>query len=402
MPWFRRPTACCSKPEQTPSTSSFGRWLNTCAIAARTRCGRTTRVACGVCSSAERHRRRSRCTSTASATAGTTNGWRSRSDGPCAEARYYRLTPLPLHMQRRDFIRQSALAAVAAALPPQLITDPYAPLARLARRSGVVRVRGRVVSDGRGIPGVSVSDGLSVVATERDGRFTLIADRSQPFVFMTTPAGYETPTSTTGTAAFYKRIAADTRDEMQGVDFSLARAGRDDANHAFLVLADTQTQNPFEMGRLHAETVPDVAATIAALGDQPVFGVACGDIMYDDLTMYPEYERAVRGMGAPFYQVVGNHDILFNVASDEASAATFERHFGPTYYSFDCGEVHYVVLDDVFWHGMGYLGYVGEPQQRWLTADLARVERGRTVIVALRSEERRVGKEGRSRGSPDR
>src|SRR5688572_20700377 len=102
-------------------------------------------------------------------------------------------------MQRREFIRQSALAAVAAALPPRLLNDPYAPLARLARPPGVVRVRGRVVSDGRGIPGVAVSDGLSVVATERDGRFTLIADRSQPFVFMTTPAGYETPTSATGT-----------------------------------------------------------------------------------------------------------------------------------------------------------------------------------------------------------
>ena len=286
-------------------------------------------------------------------------------------------------MQRREFLRQSALAAVAAQLPPQLLGDPYAPLRSLARRASVVRVRGRIMSDGRGIPGVAVSDGLSVVATERDGRFTLIADRSQPFVFMTAPAGYETPTSATGTAAFYRGISADARDEMQGADFSLARARRDDANHAFLVLADTQTQNAFEMGRLHAETVPDVAATIASLGDQPVFGVACGDIMYDDLTLYPEYERAVRGMGAPFYQVVGNHDLVFNVPGDEASVATFERHFGPAYYSFDRGEVHYVVLDDVFWHGRGYLGYVTEAQQRWLRADLAHVERGRTVVVFL-------------------
>lgn len=300
-------------------------------------------------------------------------------------------------MQRRDFIRQSTLAAIAAGVPSQLLADPYASAAPRASRSHVVRVRGRVTSDGRGIPGVAVSDGLSIVTTDRAGRFTLIAERAQPFVFVSTPAGHETPRSATGTAAFYRRIAADASAEMRDADFHLVRERGNDANHAFLILADTQTQDAFEMGRLHRETVPDVAATVGGLGDQPVFGVACGDIMYDDLTLYPEYERAVRRMGAPFYQVVGNHDILFNVAGDESSAATFERHFGPTYYSFDRGEVHYVVLDDVFWHGKGYLGYVGEQQQRWLRADLARIERGRTVVVFLHipvlstQEQRRTG-----------
>jgi 3',5'-cyclic AMP phosphodiesterase CpdA len=43
--------------------------------------------------------------------------------------------------------------------------------------------------------------------------------------------------------------------------------------------------------------------------------------------------------------------------------------------------VHYVVLHDVFWHGAGYVGYLGADQLAWLAADLARVERGRTVVV---------------------
>jgi hypothetical protein len=45
--------------------------------------------------------------------------------------------------------------------------------------------------------------------------------------------------------------------------------------------------------------------------------------------------------------------------------------------------VHYVVLDNVFWHADGYLGYVGEEQLAWLEADLARVEPDRPVVVAL-------------------
>jgi hypothetical protein len=103
--------------------------------------------------------------------------------------------------------------------------------------------------------------------------------------------------------------------------------------------------------------------------------------MFDNLELFPQWERAVARMGIPFFQVVGNHDIVFAERTDERSNVTFERHFGPTYYSFDRGAVHYVVLDDVMWHGAGYLGYVDERQLTWLAADLARVEPGRPVVV---------------------
>ena len=137
------------------------------------------------------------------------------------------------------------------------------------------------------------------------------------------------------------------------------------------------------MALFHAQTVPDLRDTIRGLGDVPLFGVTDGDIMYDDLTMYTDYERAVQGLGIPFAQVVGNHDLDLTTDRDEASTATFQRHFGPTWYSFDRGQVHYVVLDDVFYYGGGYLGYIADEQLRWLAADLARVERGSPVVVFL-------------------
>lgn len=283
-------------------------------------------------------------------------------------------------MDRRTFLRHGAYAAAAVSLPEQLYRNPFAVLPQ--RRGAPVRVTGRVAGGGKGVPRVAVSDGVSVVRTGSDGRFSLIADGRRPFVFMSPPSGYRVPISEAGTARFHAPLAPNARGEST-VSFELEPLAMRDANHAFLVLADTQTQNAFEMGRLHAETVPDVRRTVASLGDRPVFGMACGDIMYDDLTMFPEYERAARDMGIPFFQVLGNHDIIFQAGSDEASARTFERHFGPTYYSFDRGEIHYVVLDDVFWHGQGYLGYVDDTQQRWLAADLAGVERGRTVVVFL-------------------
>lgn len=273
------------------------------------------------------------------------------------------------------------MAAAALALPERILRNPYAPLP--ARFGSPVRVTGRVAADGTGVAGVGVTDGVNVVHTDAAGRYTLIADSARPFVHVSVPAAHRIPVSATGTASFFRRLRPDARGEMRA-EFQLVRSDGDH-QHAFMLLADTQTQNAFEMRRLHDETVPDVRATVAALGDRArqCFGVACGDIMFDDLALYPDYERAVRDMGVPFFQVLGNHDILFDAASDEASSRVFENHFGPTHYSFDRGEVHYVVLDDVLWHGEGYIGYVDELQQRWLMADLARVEKGSTVVVFL-------------------
>jgi hypothetical protein len=75
------------------------------------------------------------------------------------------------------------------------------------------------------------------------------------------------------------------------------------------------------------------------------------------------------------------------------------RHFGPTYYSFDVGAVHYVVLQDVLYHGTGYIGYIDEPQLQWLAADLALVEPGRLVVAFMHIplESRQWTREGAQR-----
>jgi hypothetical protein len=134
------------------------------------------------------------------------------------------------------------------------------------------------------------------------------------------------------------------------------------------------------MNRFQAETIPDIVKTIAGISADEVFGVSCGDIMFDNLSLYPQYEEAVRQTRIPFFQVVGNHDLDW-APTDEASVTTFSERFGPQYYSFDRGGVHYVVLDDVFWYGHGYIGYLDAAQLTWLERDLITVEDGRTVVV---------------------
>ena len=280
----------------------------------------------------------------------------------------------PAIPSRRRFLKQSAvLAGGVLALPVGWS------LPRTVHPAAPVRIRGRVRDGRRGVAGVAVTDGLSIVDTEANGDFELISNTRQPFVYLTMPAGHAIPQNETGTARFYRPIEANSEGEMQ-VLFDLAP--RDlAADHAFLVLCDPQTQDGRDMGLFHDETVPDVQATVQALGDTPTFGVSCGDIMWDRLDLYPEYERAVSRMGVPFFQVVGNHDLDFDGPTDQASVRTFRRHFGPAYYSFDRGAMHYIVLDDVFWNNNNYFGYIDAGQLAWLEADLARVEAGRTVVV---------------------
>ena len=259
-------------------------------------------------------------------------------------------------MLRRSFLRATGSLTAALTVPEALLADPYGDVG--FTREGAVgaytRIRGRVSAGGRAVAGVGITDGVTTVTTDRDGQYTLIAAPGAQFVSIRLPAGFGIPVQRTGTAQLHQAILPDNRGEAEA-SFTIERLPVDDVRHVFLLLADPQTQNALEVGRLHAETVPDVQGTVSALWDRNVFGIACGDIMFDDLTLYPEYERAVTAMGVPFFQVVGNHDLDFAGRTDETSVATFESRFGRGYYSFDRGEVHYVVLDDVLWFGSDYV-----------------------------------------------
>lgn len=304
-------------------------------------------------------------------------------------------------MDRRSFLRVGAAGAATLLLPDWVAADPYAPFFRAGLR-GPVRIRGQVRSGGRGMGGVAVSDGLEVVRTARDGTFEILTSDERDFLRMSVPSGFRIPRNPTGTARFYHPIAPGPSGEMEAV-FDLERLEESDESHAVFLLADIQAEDRQEMDWFHQQTVPDVTETHRALGHPEAFGIACGDIMFDHLGLFPDYEEGVSRMGLPFFQVAGNHDLDQDRPTDEGSSDTFQRHFGPRYYSFDRGAVHYVVLDDVFWHGAGYLGYLGSDQLRWLENDLRLVEAGRPVIVAahipvLGSRHVREGREHPSAG----
>ena len=59
-------------------------------------------------------------------------------------------------------------------------------LAGLSLSAWAQNITGRVTSEGRPVEGVCVSDGVSIVRTDADGRYALQSDKRQGFVFIMT------------------------------------------------------------------------------------------------------------------------------------------------------------------------------------------------------------------------
>ncbi|HEX5135729.1 MAG TPA: calcineurin-like phosphoesterase family protein [Planctomycetota bacterium] len=243
---------------------------------------------------------------------------------------------------RRRFLR-GALSMGAGAL-----------LARCVAPRQVV-AKGRVRAGGRGLPGVAVTDGLSVARADGEGWFEIPSDARREFLSVTVPAGY-------GLSGSVRRLTD------RPVVFDLEPAREPDGRHAFLVLADPQPSNVAQAA-MFREMVPDMAATVRPLG-VPAFAMVVGDVVGDAPDLYAAHAESVKGIGAPALHLAGNHD-----------DARRMRRFGPERYSFDRGAVHYVVLDNVRRRIGGYEGRIGREQLSWLAADLACVERGRPVVL---------------------
>lgn len=289
---------------------------------------------------------------------------------------------------RRRFVQHlasaAALGTATTLLPDAVLADPYQPWSP-ALTSGprrIVRVRGSVRANGRGLARVAVSDGVVVVDTDQSGRYELVTTSDREHVFISVPRGHRLPVSTRQLVRHFQPIAANAAGEARA-DFTLEPLTRSDDRHGMLVLADIQTENAAEMARFTMETLPDLQRTIAASGDRLLHSVSCGDIVFDQPALFDDYERAMQQLGIPAFQVIGNHDLDKDGPTWESGGRTFRSRFGPSYYSFTRGRVHYVVLDNVFWHGAGYIGYLDATQLAWLEQDLARVERGAPVVVLL-------------------
>jgi hypothetical protein len=288
-------------------------------------------------------------------------------------------------MFRRQFLQNLGLVGAGLSLPfaPAAFAAEETQAAASGQKISLapLTIKGKVHQNGTGIANVAVTDGTNIVLTDKTGKYTLESNATAEFVHVSIPRGYAFPHEK-GVAQFFQPIKPGA-DKMTA-DFELKKLAGDDTKHTFVVWADPQMINKKDCHELLTSSAPDLKK-LAAQYDANTFAIGCGDLVWDKHELFEDYKKAVEISGLPFFQVIGNHDMDLTARADEGSAQTFKNLFGPTYYSFNRGEVHYVVLDDVFFIGppKKYIGYLTEKQLQWLEQDLSHVKLGSTVVVAL-------------------
>lgn len=278
-------------------------------------------------------------------------------------------------MNRKKFIQQISL------LTGGLIIATQTPLSALVAADK--KIKGRIRSKGKGLPGVVVSDGYTVMATDKKGRFEFEVHPDAVTFFISTPAGYAFLRENSISRHYSQLSGINFKKEIK---FNLEKLDKDDNEHEFFVWADPQVKNKKDVEKLMTQTLPDMQQMIAKSGDGALLhGITVGDIVWDELKLFEDYSKAVAQMNIPFFQCLGNHDMDYRKGGDETSDDTFQQTFGPTYYSFNRGQVHYVVMDNVRYLGKDrqYDGFIQQHQLDWLQKDLSFVPMDKLIVLCV-------------------
>lgn len=253
--------------------------------------------------------------------------------------------------------------------------------------------------EGNGVADVIVSDGYTCVKTDSTGHYKMKRDSMARFIYYSVPADCEVPThsETDRTACFYQVV----KPKKKTYDFTLTRLpyGKEQ-EYKMIVIGDPQVTNaisPYytspddnpikksDVERFTTQTMRDIRQTIRDLKPgTPVYGLSMGD----DVQYYGGYneqlERQIReALGSSemrLFSVIGNHD----QDGKALYKRKWEENFGPTDFSFDRGDEHYVCINNCFFtKGKAYYspGELHASQMRWLRQDLALTPKNKKVIL---------------------
>jgi hypothetical protein len=233
-----------------------------------------------------------------------------------------------------------------------------------------------------GIPNVVVSNGLTSTTTGANGSFTFTIDAaSLPTVFsifVTTPKDYAP------SGPWYKSFSGTQ------FDFGLKAAPeRNSDNFTFIQMTDIHldANNMVTFNKAVEEFKKISSAFVVSTGDLVNTGDTKTISVAQAAEWFGKYNTAISGLSMPVYNALGNHDAA-NLACELAAGATagcsksaYRTSFGPTYYSFDWGQYHCVVLDPNEVKAGGQVFEINASQLAWLQKDLSYRAKSSPLLV---------------------
>jgi predicted MPP superfamily phosphohydrolase len=228
----------------------------------------------------------------------------------------------------------------------------------------------------RGLPNVVVSNQDAVVTTDASGAFQ-VSSTGSGVVFVSVPEGYR------AVGNFWRAI-----DGTAPLAFALAPIPRR-ADLTFVHASDTHL-SPASLARTQR-----LRAVVDSL--HPDFVIITGDLVRDALRVpeaeatsyYELFAKEKALFRTPVVTVPGNHE-NFGIERDSSHVsmenplygrAMYHHYFGPDYYSFTRGGIHFIGLNTVDIDDQHYYGHVDSLQLAWLERDLALVPATMPVVT---------------------
>ena len=252
--------------------------------------------------------------------------------------------------------------------------------------------------DQPGIEGVMVSNQREVVLTDENGTYELPIDEEM-VVFVSKPADYDYLLDRENIPQFYYIHQPEgspgilefsglepTGPLPESVDFALVPAEKQ-TDFTTVVFGDPQPRNHTELSYYRDDVVYELAETDADMT------LVLGDIMFDDLSLFSRYNQIMSTIGMPVFNIVGNHDINFDADQvdpdpNRFARETYKSYYGPTYFSFEHGDVHFIAMDNMDYQGRSeetgraiYEGYLTQTHLEWIENTLAHVPEDKLIVL---------------------
>lgn len=252
-------------------------------------------------------------------------------------------------------------------------------------------ISGTIKVDGVPRKGIAVSDGYTIVTTDNNGRYTIASPNpTAMYVYYSIPSDVEIEVGSNGLPCFYQKIVSG----KNKYDFNLQSSSVENS-FRLLALGDIQVKRRSEnngLVRLETETVPDIKAYVASKsGDMPTYAITMGDLVHNRWDVLSDVlsQLTVSKLSVPCFQTIGNHDHEFasdGSISDFQGQRKYEALAGPVNYSFDRGQVHIVVIDNIIHGGQTETEItiaLSDNVRQWLKADLNLVPKTKAVILCM-------------------
>ena len=244
-------------------------------------------------------------------------------------------------------------------------------------------------TSGEPVVGAVVSDGEFSVQTNAEGYYEIKSDLARAhFVTISTPSEYK--------LSFRKSVPQNflripRHAKAVEANFTLEKREKATDKYSVVMIGDPQIKGvnvDSAAYKLRNIIYPDIVSlkNAKAENESEFFAINLGDLVFNDMSKLDDYVDVIADSNIPMFHAIGNHDHDQTTFQETALGTIhFEEYLTPTYYSFNIGKAHYVIVNSISFarrlHKEKYKCGLEYSEYKWLERDLKFVPKDHTIVI---------------------